>query len=134
VKKPVYKRVWFWLLIAVVVLFGGCTAILAGAGKAVDNANKKQHTVVYSVTGDGTADITYDTFSTGGAGTSQATGQSLPWTKTIVASGLFSIYSVSGSIATGNTVTCSITVDGKVLSTHTSTGQFANVDCTASNS
>jgi len=29
-KKKFYKRVWFWLLIAVVVLFGGCSALLAG--------------------------------------------------------------------------------------------------------
>src|SRR5665213_1755411 len=91
-KKKFYKRVWFWLLIAVVVLFGGCTAILVGAGKAVTDANNKQHTVVYSVTGDGTADLTFDTFSNGNSGTSQSTGQSLPWSKTIVASGLFNIY------------------------------------------
>ena len=53
-KKPVYKRVWFWLLVVVVVLFGGCTAVLVGAGNAVNDANKKVHTVIYSVTGDGT--------------------------------------------------------------------------------
>ncbi|HVC68042.1 MAG TPA: MmpS family transport accessory protein [Acidimicrobiales bacterium] len=132
-KKPVYKRVWFWLLIVVVVLFGGCAAIVVGAGTAVNNANKAQHTVVYSVTGDGTADLTFDTYANGNSGTSQVTGQSLPWTKTIVASGLFNIYSVSATISTGTTATCTITVDGKVLSTHTSSGQFATADCNASN-
>ena len=39
-KKPFYKRVWFWLLIAVVVLFGGCSAIVFGTAKAVDDAAK----------------------------------------------------------------------------------------------
>jgi hypothetical protein len=130
-KKPVYKRVWFWLLVIVVLGAGGCTAVLAAAGHAVDKANSAKHTVVYSVTGDGTADITYDSWTAGNAGTEQSTGQSLPWTKTIVASGLFNIYSVSASINTGSTATCTITVDGKVLARHTSTGQFANVSCDA---
>ena len=133
-KKPAYKRVWFWLLIVVVVGVGGCTAIIATAGVAIDKANTKQHTVVYTVTGDGTADITFDTFANGNSGTDQLTGQSLPWTRSITESGLFNIYSVSAGILTGTTATCTITVDGKVLSTHTATGQFANVACTATNS
>ena len=62
----------------------------------------------------------------------QATNQSLPWTKNFSASGLFNFYSVSASVTTGTTVTCSITVDGVVKSTHTSTGQYSNVNCTAS--
>jgi hypothetical protein len=49
----------------------------------------------------------------------------------VTGSGLFNIYNVSATIATGSTVTCSITVDGKVLSTHTSTGQFASATCDA---
>ena len=130
-KKKFYKRVWFWLLVAVVVLFGGCSAILAGAGNAVNNANKQSHTVIYMVSGDGTADITYGTYANGDAGESQATGQQLPWTKTFVASGLFNVYSVDASVQTGTTATCSISVDGKVVSSHTATGQFSNVDCSA---
>jgi hypothetical protein len=130
-KKPVYKRVWFWLLIVFALGIGGCTAVIASVGVAVDKANTKQHTVSYSVTGDAPADITYDTYANGNSGIEQATGQTLPWTKTIVASGLFNIYNVSATAGTGTTVTCSITVDGKIRSQHTSTGQFANVICDA---
>ena len=107
--------------------------ILEANGKAVNDANKKQHTIVYTVTGDGTADITFDTFANGNSGTDQLTGQALPWTKSITESGLFNLYSVSAGITTGTTATCTITVDGKVVSNHTATGQFANVDCTATN-
>ena len=133
-KKPVYKRVWFWLLIIVVLGVGGCTATLAAVGTAVDKAATTKHTVVYSVTGDGTADITWDTFQNGNSGTQQATGQSLPWTQTVTGTGIFNIYNVSASIVSGTTATCTITVDGKAVSTHTSTGQFANVTCDATGS
>ncbi|HZK73078.1 MAG TPA: DUF4352 domain-containing protein [Clostridia bacterium] len=37
-KKKFYTRVWFWLLVAVVVLFGGCSAIVFGTAKAVTDA------------------------------------------------------------------------------------------------
>jgi hypothetical protein len=63
---------------AVVVLFGGCAALITGASVAVNNANKKQHTVVYSVTGDGTVNITYDSFTSGNSGSAQLTGQTVP--------------------------------------------------------
>lgn len=56
-----------------------------------------------------------------------------PWTKTLTAKGLFSIYSLGAQLNSGSTVSCSITLDGKVISTHTSTGQYANVECSGSN-
>src|SRR5664280_760081 len=102
-KKPVYKRVWFWLLV-----------------------------VLASVTGSGTADINWDTFAYGNSGSSQDSGAALPWTKTVTGSGLFNIYSVTAQLQSGTSVTCSITVDGRQVSTHTSTGQFAIADCTGS--
>ena len=36
--KKFYTRVWFWLLIGVVALFGGCSAIVFGTAKAVNDA------------------------------------------------------------------------------------------------
>jgi len=123
--------VWFWLLIAVVILFAGCAALVTAASVAVNHLNKKKHTVIYAVTGDGRVDITYDSFTSGSSGSAQVTDQILPWTKTIVGSGIFNIYNLSATIVTGSTVTCSITVDGQLLSTRTSTGQFASVTCDA---
>ncbi|MCL4445701.1 MAG: MmpS family protein [Actinobacteria bacterium] len=131
-KKKFYTRVWFWLLVIVALGFGGCITVISVASVAVNKASTAKHTVVYSVTGSGTADITYDSFTNGNSGTSQDSGASIPWSKTITGSGLFNIYSLNATLSNGGTVTCSITVDGKQLSSHTSTGQFAYADCTAS--
>jgi len=131
-KKPVYKRVWFWLLVVLALVIGGCVSILSLAGVAINKAATTKHTVVYSVTGSGTADINWDTFAYGNSGSSQDSGAALPWTKTVTGSGLFNIYSVTAQLQSGTSVTCSITVDGKLVSTHSSTGQFAIADCTGS--
>ena len=135
VKKPFYKRVWFWLLVAVVVLFGGCGAIVAVGTVAVVHEAKKNHTVVYSVTGTGQAsDITYATLQQGNGqnGESQVTDVPLPWTKTITVSGLITTFSLSGTVGSdGGTVTCTITEDGSQLSTNTATGAFATANCSA---
>ena len=135
VKKPVYKRVWFWLLIVVVVLFAGCGAILAAGTAAIVHAAKKDHTVVYTVTGTGQAtDITYATLQQGSGqnGESQVTNVPLPWTKTIIVSGLITAFSLSGTVGTnGGTVTCTISEDGSQLSTNTASGPFASASCSS---
>ena len=131
-KKPVYTRVWFWLLVVLALLIGGCVSIVGLAGVAINKAATTKHTVVYSVTGSGTADINWDTFSNGNRGSSQESGASLPWTKTVTGSGLFNIYSLTAQLQSGTSVTCAITVDGTPVSTHTSTGQFSIADCTGS--
>jgi hypothetical protein len=59
-KKKVYKRVWFWFLIVVFAGIAGCSAVVAGGSAAINAANNVKHTVVYSITGTGTAEITYD--------------------------------------------------------------------------
>ena len=134
-KKPVYKRVWFWILIVLAVGISGCSALVFGAGVAVDHAAHIQHTVVYSVTGTGQAtDITYATIQEGAGqnGEAQVTNVNLPWSKTITASGLFTAFHVSATVgAGGGTVTCKITEDGLELATNTATGAFASADCNA---
>lgn len=133
--KPLYKRVWFWVLMAVVVLFGGCIAIIAGTGKAIHqaihDANSKKHTIVYTVTGTGTADITYFVFDNGNSGTSQVSDAQLPWTKTITGSGLFNSYSVIATVGSGGgTVTCTLSVDGKQVSSNSGSGELSSANCT----
>lgn len=134
-KKPLHKRVWFWLLIVVAVGIGGCTALLAGGTAAIDHAAHVNHTVVYSVTGTGPAnDITYDTLQQGSGqnGEAQVTNVSLPWSKTITASGLVTSFSVSATVGqAGGSVTCMITEDGSQLSTNTASGAFATAACTS---
>jgi hypothetical protein len=132
-KKKVYQRVWFWLLMVVVLFFGGCVALIAGGTKAVNDANNQKHTIVYTVTGSGTPSITYAAYDNGNSGTSQISNAPLPWTKTIKGSGLFNSYSVIATLgSSGGTVACTISVDGKLVSSHSSSGTFSSADCTGS--
>jgi hypothetical protein len=128
-KKKVYKRVWFWILIIVALGFGGCITIVSVASVAVNKAATTVHTATYSVTGNGVADINYDSLTNGNVGSSSANGSTLPWAKTVRGSGLITIFSVDAILTSGTTVTCTITVDGKVVESHSSTGQFASVSC-----
>ena len=104
-------------------------AIVAAASKAILDISGQRHTVVYTVTGNGTADIQYDTYTNGNAGSAESTGQSLPWSMTVTGSGLFTFYSVTATISTGSSATCTITLDGRVISTNTATGQLASATC-----
>ena len=132
-KKPVYKRVWFWLLMIFLGFIVLIIALIAAAGTAINKANTTQHTIVYSVTGTGAATITYDSFDNNHNGTTQLGEVPLPWTKTVVGSGIFNSYSVTATLgAGGGTLTCTLSVDGKQVSNNTATGAFSSADCTGS--
>lgn len=130
-------------LILAIVMVVVYSAIFFGVSKAVDDTKKAAnatHSVVYSLTGDSTdATVTYSTFTDGKSGQEQATSQTLPFTKTIEAKGdskslSFNSFTLSGSNgATGTSITCDISVDGKSISTQTSSGPYANVTCSGSN-
>jgi hypothetical protein len=132
-KKPVYKRVWFWLLVIFALGISGYVTIVSIAGVAVDHAAHVSHTVVYSVTGSGQAGaIAYATLQEGSGqnGEAQVTNASLPWNKTLTASGLITIFNVTATVGeAGGSLTCSITEDGKPLATNTASGAFASADC-----
>jgi hypothetical protein len=132
-KKPVYKRVWFWLLIIFALGISGCVTIVSIAGVAVDHAAHVNHTVVYSVTGSGQAGaITYATLQEGNGqnGVAQLANVNLPWTKTITASGLFTAFNVTATVGpSGGSVVCTITEDGQQIATNTASGAFASADC-----
>jgi hypothetical protein len=124
------------LLVVVALGIGGCTTLLIGAGVAVNKVATTSHTIVYSVTGTSQAsDITYSTLQEGNGqnGTAQETNVNLPWTKTVTASGLITVFSLNATVGdAGGTLTCSITEDGKQIATNTASGVFASADCTAS--
>jgi len=132
-KKKFYKRVWFWLLIVVVLGLGGCSAVLIGGGVAIDRAAHVQHTVVYAVTGTSPAsNITYNTLQEGSGqnGESQVSNVALPWTKTISVSGLVTAFDVIASVGEGGgSVTCTIAEDGRQIATNTATGAFSSATC-----
>lgn len=109
----------------------------SGAGGSSSNSANGS-TVVYEVTGDGGAtSIAYSSYSNGSFGTSTANDATLPWSVTENIgkdSGTFDIKSLTvtamGDMNT-TTMSCKITVDGKVVSEKTSTGAMALVICTA---
>jgi hypothetical protein len=54
----------------------------------------------------------------------------LPWSRTITASGLLTTFDVTAAVgAGGGSITCTITEDGKVLSTGKATGAFTIATC-----
>src|SRR4051812_7429580 len=86
----------------------------AGSGLA-----KGQHTVVYRITGKGTAAITYTTFANGTSANARDTQATLPVTRTQqlrVTSGDAQQFIVAAITLNGKAkLGCSITVDGKVI-------------------
>lgn len=135
-KKKLTRRPLFWILLVIVLFVGGCSAIVIGAGTAVDHSAHQTHSITYSVTGSGTSEASTVTCATvqegnGQKGESQANNAPLPWSKTITASGVFTEFTVSAQNAGSGSVTCTITEVGTVPNTNTATGQFAIATCTA---
>jgi hypothetical protein len=83
------------------------------------------HAVTYEIGGSAAKGlITYSTPS----GQEQQNGARVPWTKTFKAKG-GELLGVSAQNGGGGSVTCSITVDGKVIKRGKSTGEYAIVSC-----
>lgn len=106
----------------------------AASSSTDDSSSPSQRTVTYKVTGSGTATtITYLTVNGGQSGQEQANDEKLPWKKVvnIKDDGLFetSIFSLVAQNGGSGKITCEIKADGKVISKHTSSGQYAVVTC-----
>lgn len=114
----------------------------AGMVNAVNDSIKsdtvkanKTITLVYDVTGDSTdSSITYSTWNNGNSGSEDANNQTLPFEKTLTVKqgGTFDFNSyslIASSGQTGTTISCKITLDGKVVSQHTASGSFATATC-----
>lgn len=90
-------------------------------------------TVTYAVTGNGSraSTVTFNDPSGSGASIAQDTQASLPWTKTYTLrqADLAGLYTLSAQDDNGSSITCTITVDGKVIDTHTATGPYAIASC-----
>jgi hypothetical protein len=112
---------------------GGCVSLVALVGVSVDHAAHVNHTVVYSVAGTGQAtEITYSTLQEGNGqnGEAQLTNVNLPWTKTITASGLITVFDVTATAgANGGSLSCTITEDGRVIAHNSASGPFASANC-----
>ncbi|MFF0490766.1 MmpS family transport accessory protein [Nocardia sp. NPDC004068] len=159
---PKKRKVWPWILLAVIVLmFGGCFALIGTAGheasKALDAAASSIQsaapatgdqsspasvphltakpqggpgkTIVYEIISD-SRNLNSVTYYDEQSDLQQETGSSAPWTKTVVNKSTVAIAGL-GAQTSGTSVTCRITIDGKVKDEKTSTGKYAVVNCTA---
>lgn len=128
-------------LLLSIILASAYTAGFNAVANSVHNDNvkaAKSVSLVYSVSGDSTdSNITYSNYTGNTSGSEQASNATLPFTKsyTVKQGGTFdfkrySVYASTGQ--TGTSITCSIMLDGKVVSTNTSTGQYASAHCSYS--
>jgi hypothetical protein len=111
------------LLLAGLLLLGACDPSTLGPS---DQGDDETYTVTYEVSGAESADVTYENEN---ADTSQEAGISLPWTYSFDAPEGSFVY-ISAQNNGGGTITCSISVDGGVVESNDSSGEFAI--CTAS--
>jgi hypothetical protein len=129
-KKHTVRNVFIVLGVLAFLGIGGCTAFVVMVGNEVNKQANEVHTVVYKVTGTSkAASLTYST--DGSTTTEQIATAKLPWSKSLQIKGLIPVYQVMAQNGIGQkgTVTCSITVDGKVAKTATATGAGAIASC-----
>lgn len=87
--------------------------------------------VTYKISGDASSALI--TWSDDGTNIEQASGAGVPWSKTLtIPASDYRFLSVSAQNDGGGSITCSILVAGKVVDTHTSTGDYAIAMCSAS--
>jgi hypothetical protein len=123
------------------VLTAGSTSA-AAIVRARDGHNAdSKHTVTYSVTGSGSSGLSNITYLTlqresGRSGEVQVAHAPLPWTKTVVTSHLVLGTSYSVKVENGSMglsyVSCSISEDGKLLSSNKAEGPHAVASCSSS--
>jgi hypothetical protein len=105
-------------------------------GTAVNDAVNNPHTVVYNVTGTiARADVSYYSSDTSNHDQQRSTDNApLPWSKTITVKGDLSAFEVTANTHVGlhsksGRLSCSLSVDGKVVSQDSSNGDGAFVSC-----
>lgn len=154
-RPPKKRLVWPWVLLAtVILLFGGCVAIVGSAGheaaKAIDAATTsiqsaadspaapippltakppsgKGKTVLYEIISD--SDLKSVTYWDANSELQHESDSAAPWTMTVTNTSTYAIAGV-GAQTSGTSVTCRVTVDGRVKDEKTSTGKYAVVNCT----
>lgn len=118
------------LVVVVIVVIAAVSCMAKGANdavNAVDSATSAQHKVVYKVTTNGKANITYGASS--GTSTEDITKD---WTKTQTITGWDGVsLTVTGDMDGATKVSCEILVDGKSEATNSGSGDMASASCDA---
>ena len=112
------------------------TDAASSTGDSADTAAAgDQHTVVYKVTGTGSASVSYHTMQHGKSFSKTGTVK-LPYKKTVKVAesglfdfNLFSVTAISKSMDESAKAKCTLIIDGKVKATDTAEGPFAAVSC-----
>lgn len=101
------------------------------ASDEVDQEANREAVIVYEVTGDApNVDVTYSVFTEQNPTTKDEKVATLPWKKEVKTKGLIKEGQVIVTTGdAGGTVTCKISVDGKVVETNTATGPFEMATC-----
>jgi hypothetical protein len=117
------------LVVVVIIAIVVIAAIASGGGSSnsiTGTTGTKDGKVTYVVTGPAKASMTY---TDGGTNTAQDNNAKLPWKKTVPIADTVITYQVSAQNAGGGSITCKILLDGKVVKTNTSKGDYAIVTC-----
>ncbi|MFC4123954.1 MmpS family transport accessory protein [Nocardia rhizosphaerae] len=85
--------------------------------------------IVYEIISDDT-ELSSVTYFDGNSELQQEAGATAPWTKSVTNTSTIAMIGL-GAQTNGTSVTCRITVDGKVEDEQTATGKYAVVNCTA---
>jgi hypothetical protein len=139
-KKPLRRPPRYSILAVLVVLTAGSTSAAAVVRARGGYDAHSKHTVTYSVTGSGSSGVSNITYLTrqrgnGLSGEVQVTDAPLPWTSSVVTSDLglgtsFSIRVENGPIWLSYVI-CSISEDGKLLSSNEAEGPHAVASCSS---
>jgi hypothetical protein len=132
--RPILKRPWFWVLVVVAALVAQ-VSLHNFVFNRLDRLSRTPISIVYTVTGDGFASVSYDTFTNGDKGTVQDPVVLPPWTKKVNGHRPFGGFTVNLTAANptkvDTSITCQISVNGRLVSRHTAIGSFAAVSCSA---
>jgi hypothetical protein len=114
-------------LVVIACSSGGSDTAGPGAQGAADDtvAESGDKTIIMEVTGAKKADITYGLNSD----QSQANGAKVPWKKTLKSSEALTIGTLVAQNKGDGKITCTIKVNGKVVKTNSSEGEYAVVTC-----
>lgn len=138
-KKPIYKRVWFWLLALIVIIViavsangGGSDAETATDG-AGSTGNKSAGKLVVEVTSTKSkkASITLVDPTNDNLQMAQFNDEKLPFKKTW--SDIDELpfgWNMNAQQQWQGELTCTVTYEGEVVATNTSSGPYSLVDCT----
>lgn len=114
------------IMAAGLVATAGCS-LLPGLDSGGGEDEKTRHRVVIEVTGDDTkrADVTY----VRGTEREEEPRAELPWRETLTGRRFPGVSVTAQNSGAGGTLTCTVTVDGRVLKEVSAEGEFALVIC-----